>query len=301
MKYDTQNKIPPTPSRRAFLLGTTLVLTNGVRANAAPIEPQPTTQFGMITDLHYADKAPSGSRHYRDTLAKLEQASDKIRKASPDFVVELGDLIDAADSVETELRYLKRINQEFSQLAQQRHYVLGNHCVDTLKKEEFLSEVQQKKSFYSFDSGNTHFIILDSCFRSDGTPYSRKNFKWTDANVPPQELEWLRSDLATNKLPTIVLAHQRLDTKDNHGVRNAADVRKVLEDSGNVHAVFQGHSHKNDYKDLNGIHYCTMVAMVEGKGVENNGFSLVQVKPDASIAIEGFVKQNNYLWTGKAK
>ena len=301
MKNDLPNQHPPMNSRRAFLLGTTLILTNGAQGNASPMLSQTATRFGMITDLHYADKAPSGSRHYRDTLAKLEKASDKIRTANPDFMVELGDLIDAADSVETELRYLKRINQEFSQLSKQRHYVLGNHCVDTLKKEEFLSEVQQKKSFYSFDSGNTHFIILDSCFRSDGTPYSRKNFKWTDANVPPHELEWLRSDLAANKRPTIVLAHQRLDSKDNHGVRNATDVRRILENSGNVQAVFQGHSHKNDYKDLNGIHYCTMVAMVEGKGVNNNGFSLVQIKSDTSIVVEGFVKQNNYQWTGKAK
>jgi alkaline phosphatase len=301
MKNDVPNKRNPMSSRRAFLMGTTLVLTNRVRVSGSTFESESTTRFGMITDLHYADKAPSGTRHYRDTLAKLEKASDSIRKAKPDFMVELGDLIDAADSVDTELRYLKRINQEFSQLAKQRHYVLGNHCVDTLKKEEFLSEVQQQKSFYSFDSGNTHFIILDSCFRSDGTPYSRKNFKWTDANVPPHELEWLRSDLASTPFPTIVLAHQRLDTKDNHGVRNAANVRKVLENSGKVHAVFQGHSHQNDYKDLNGIHYCTMVAMVEGKGVKNNGFSLVKVKPDATIAVEGFVKQNNYEWTGKAK
>ncbi|MAI71497.1 MAG: alkaline phosphatase [Rhodopirellula sp.] len=299
MNEDTPNKYSHTRSRRAFLLGTTLILTNGVRGIASPAEPQTVTRFGLITDLHYADKAPTGTRHYRDTLAKLAKASETIRKADPEFMVELGDLIDAADSVETELRYLKRINQEFSQLAKQRHYVLGNHCVDTLKKEEFLSEVQQKRSFYSFDSGKTHFIILDACFRSDGTPYSRKNFKWTDANIPPHELEWLRSDLSTNQLPTIVLAHQRLDTKDNHGVRNAADVRRVLENSGKVQAVFQGHSHKNDYKDLNGIHYCTMVAMVEGKGIENNGFSLVQVKPDSTIAVEGFVKQKNYQWLGK--
>ncbi|MAI32669.1 MAG: alkaline phosphatase [Rhodopirellula sp.] len=301
MKDDFANKFSLDGSRRAFLLGSTLVLTNGFQKASSSTEHQTGTRFGLITDLHYADKAPSGTRHYRDTLAKLEKASHKIRKANPAFMVELGDLIDAADSVATELRYLKRINQDFSQLAQQRHYVLGNHCVDTLKKEEFLSEVQQKKSFYSFDSGKTHFIILDSCFRNDGTPYSRKNFKWTDANVPPHELEWLRSDLATNQLPTIVLAHQRLDTADNHGVRNAAEVRKVLENSGKVQAVFQGHSHKNDYKDLNGIHYCTMVAMVEGKGVENSGFSLVKVQPDSSIAVEGFVKQNNYHWNGQIK
>lgn len=299
------NKTPhahlPKNSRRAFLLGTTLVLSTGLQGQVPAATHRTGTRFGMVTDLHYADKAPSGSRHYRHTLAKLEVAGEQIRKAKPDFMVELGDLIDAADSVETELRYLNRINRDFSQLAKQRHYVLGNHCVDTLRKEEFLAEVQQKKSFYSFDSGHTHFIILDSCFRSDGTPYSRKNFKWTDANVPQHELEWLRDDLSKNQLPTIILAHQRLDTKDNHGVRNAAEVRKILEDDGNVCAVFQGHSHKNDYKDLKGIHYCTMVAMVEGKGVANNGFSLIEVKPDSTIAVEGFVKQDNYQWNGLAK
>ena len=73
-------------------------------------------------------------------------------------------------------------------------------------------------------------------------------------------------------------------------------MRKVLENSGKVHAVFQGHSHQNDYKDINGIHYCTMVAMVEGKGTDNSGFSLVEVKPDSTIAVEGFVKQNAYQW-----
>ena len=301
MKHPPPIKLAPTSSRRAFLFGTTLILSNGVQGPASSIEPQTVTRFGLITDLHYADKAPSGTRHYRDTLAKLSKASDNIRKANPDFMVELGDLIDAADSVETELSYLKRINQEFCQIADQRHYVLGNHCVDTLKKEEFLSEVEQEKSFYSFDSGNMHFIILDSCFRSDGMPYSRKNFKWTDANIPPHELEWLRSDLANNQLPTIVFAHQRLDTTDNHGVRNATAVRKMLESSGKVQAVFQGHSHKNDYKDLNGIHYCTMVAMVEGKGVENSGFSLIEIQADASLKVQGFVNQNHYQWNGQTK
>lgn len=284
-------------SRRAFLTGTTLMLAPHAYGNAPTFENAEQTRFAMITDLHYADKPTSGTRHYRDTLSKLAEASEQIRAAKPDFMVELGDLIDAADSVETEISYLRTINREFSKLAKQRHYVLGNHCVDTLKKEEFLAEVQQAKSFYSFDTGKTHFVVLDSCFRSDGTPYARKNFKWTDANVPPHELEWLRSDLSETELPTIVLAHQRLDTEDNHGVRNAASVRQVLEASGKVQAVFQGHSHKNDYKDINGVHYCTLVAMVEGKGVKNSGFSLVRIRADSSIEVQGFVKQNTYQWT----
>ena len=286
----------PSLDRRAFLTGTTLVLVSRLQTSAPCANAPATTKFGVITDLHYADKPAAGTRHYRESLAKLSKARDRMKVANPDFMVELGDLIDAADSVETELRYLKRINHEFIQLADQRHYVLGNHCVDTLKKEEFLAEVQQKKSFYSFDSGGTHFVILDSCFRGDGTPYARKNFKWTDANVPSHELEWLRSDLSDNQRPTVVLAHQRLDTADNHGVRNAPAVRTILENAGNVIAVFQGHSHKNDHREIAGIHYCTMVAMVEGKGMDNNGFSVVQIQADSTIKIEGFVKQDSYAW-----
>jgi len=51
---------------------------------------------------------------------------------------------------------------------------------------------------------------------------------------------------------------------------SAPEVRQILEDSGNVSAVFQGHSHQNDYRDINGIHYCTMRAVIEGSGAANN-------------------------------
>jgi len=253
-------------------------------------------RVGLVTDLHYADKAPSGNRHYRETLAKLEEAATRFGQVKPSFVVELGDLIDAADSVAVEQSYLKTINARFSALCKDRHYVLGNHCVDTLKKEEFLEGVEQEKSHYSFDRGGFHFVVLDSCFRSDGQPYGRRNFKWTDANIPEAELEWLDGDLQSNDKPVIVFAHQRLDVSNSHGVKNNADVRKVLEASGRVRAVFQGHSHKNDLKEISGIHYCTLVAMVEGLGAENNGYSVLEMEPDGTIHVSGFRNQKSYDW-----
>jgi alkaline phosphatase len=74
-------------------------------------------------------------------------------------------------------------------------------------------------------------------------------------------------------------------------------VRKVLEESGNVLAVLQGHSHKNDHKDIAGIHYCTLVAMVEGSGAENNGYSVMYLANDGTLSIKGFRKQDDYVWT----
>ncbi len=257
-------------------------------------------KIGLVTDLHYADKPPRGTRYYRETPDKLAAAAEQFERESPEFLVELGDFIDAADSVKAELGYLKRINRDFSAICRQRHYVLGNHCVHTLRKQEFLEGVEQQRSYYSFDAGRFHFVVLDSCFRSDGEPYGRNNFKWTDPNVPAAELEWLREDLREMSKKTIVFAHQRLDVSNHYGVKNAAAVRSIFRDSGNVLAVFQGHSHQNDYKEIDGIHYCTLVAMVEGTGAASSGYSLVDLSPEGTIRVRGFRKQRGYEWTSDA-
>ncbi|MCA8994956.1 MAG: metallophosphoesterase [Planctomycetaceae bacterium] len=285
--------------RRAFLKQGTLVLAAAALSSPMLLAEDATSRLrvGLVTDLHYADKAPAGNRHYRETLDKLAEAATQFERDKPAFLVELGDFIDAADSVDVEQGYLKTINREFSPICKDRHYVLGNHCVDTLKKEEFLDGVEQEKSYYSFDRNGIHFVVLDSCFRSDGEPYGRKNFTWTDANIPAAELEWLQADLNACDKPVIVFAHQRLDVSNNHGVKNNAAVRKVFETSGKVLAVFQGHSHQNDLKDIGGIHYCTLVAMVEGSGAENNGYSLMDIEPNGTIRLSGFRKQNSHNWT----
>lgn len=290
-------------TRRAFVSQSSLFLLGAGTSLSATAEllagheEKPNVRIGLITDLHYADKAAFGSRHYRETLGKLSEAAERFAKDKPDFVVELGDLIDAADSVATEKAYLKRVNKDFSRIPGKKHYVLGNHCVYTLTKPEFLEGVGQKKSYYSFDVGNFHFVVLDSCFRSDGVPYARKNFEWTDPNIPADELEWLKSDLKSTSKKTIVFAHQRLDVANHYGVKNAPQVRKVLEESDKVLAVFQGHSHKNDHKLIEDIHYCTLVAMVEGSGAANNGYSTMDIFGDGLIRITGHRKQNGYEWS----
>ena len=285
--------------RRAFMKDGALVL-GATALSGAPLMAQSADsvlKLGLITDLHYADKPPAGSRHYRQTPEKLAEVADRFAEQRPELVVELGDLIDAADSVRAEAGYLRRINRDLCALSDDRHYVLGNHCVHTLTKGEFLEGVEQKHSYYSFDRGGVHFIVLDACFRSDGQPYGRKNFRWTDANIPAAELEWLDADLRATEKPTVVFAHQRLDVSSDYGVNNAAEVRKTLETSGKVAAVFQGHYHRNDHRQIGGIHYCTLVAMVEGSGLESNGYSLVSFAGDGTIRVDGFRKQADYRWS----
>ncbi len=285
-------------SRRTFVRNSMLVMLSAAAANniATAAEQPRRVRVGLVTDLHYADKPTKGTRYYRDTLGKLAEAIKQFDTDKPDFVVELGDLIDAADTPEVELGYLAEINKVWQSLKLPKYSVLGNHCVDMLTKEEFLGGIGQKESRYSFDAGGVHFVVLDACFRADGQPYGRKNAQWTDANLPADQLEWLTADLKATDHKVVVFAHQRLDETKQHSVKNAAAARKILEQSGKVLAVLQGHSHANDYQSINGIHYATLVALVEGAAPENNGYALLDVMQDGSLILTGFRKQAKYEW-----
>lgn len=286
-----------TITRRAFVQNSMLVMLSATAAGRVAVAEQPRrVRVGLVTDLHHADKPTKGSRHYRDTLGKLTEAIKQFDTDKPDFAVELGDLIDAAETPEIELGYLAEINKVWQTLNVPKHAVLGNHCVDMLTKQEFLGGIGQKESRYSFDAGGVHFVVLDACFRADGKPYGRKNSQWQDSNLPDDQLQWLAADLKATDHKVVVFAHQRLDETKQHSVKNAAAARKILEQSGKVLAVLQGHSHANDYQSIRGIHYATLVAMVEGAAPDNNGYTLLDVMQDGSLILTGFRKQANYEW-----
>jgi alkaline phosphatase len=290
-------------SRRAFvrqgtllLAGSSLVLGEVSGFAEKGEEAEPRLRIGLVTDLHYADKPPLIHRHYRESLAKFAEAAKQFRQDKTDLVIELGDLIDVGDSLKVEQGYLRRIVKDFRATPGQHHYVLGNHCVWSLTKPEFLGIVGRKRSYYSFDLKGYHFLVLDACFRSDGQPYGRGNFQWTDANIPAAEVEWLRSDLKRTADKSLVFLHQRLDVEPPYGVKNTPEIRKILEESGKVIAVFQGHYHFNDYKDVGGVHYVTLAAMVEGSGEENNAYAVMDILSGDTIRIRGFRKQKSYEW-----
>ena len=295
----SSSKVIADMSRRTFLQGSACLLTAAglIETSLAAEESARRLRVGLVTDLHHADKPAAGTRYYRETTVKLAEAAERLQRERIDLLIELGDLIDAADSVDVELGYLKTIQQQFAAICPERHYVLGNHCVETLTKAEFLAGVGQSQSFYSFDRVGWHFVVLDACFRADGEPYGRKNSKWDDANIPADELAWLREDLANATGPVVILAHQRLDGDNRHCVKNAADVRSILSATGQVRAVFQGHSHQNDHKLIDGIHYCTLAAMIEGTGAESNGYAMLDILADGRLLLHGFRRQATYTWS----
>ena len=84
--------------------------------------------------------------------------------------------------------------------------------------------------------------------------------------------------------------HQLLDGVGSHYINNASEVRELLEASGKVQAVFHGHQHAGQYNRINGIHYYTLQAVVEGKGEENNAYAIVEIDADNNLSVIGYRK-----------
>jgi len=297
---DVKKQGRATPTSRRDFIKSAFVLSagGGFGLDLASLGRPRALRFGIVTDLHYADRPPLGTRFYRDTLRRIREAVSVMNQEKPDFLIELGDFKDQdADPVEKNtVAYLRTIESKLRRFQGPTYHVLGNHDMDSLSKEQFLrnvtnTDIPTGSSYYSFDMKGFHLIVLDANFVADGGPYDHGNFHWTEANIPEEELEWLRRDLAGCSKPTIVFVHQLLDGVGEHYIRTAPRVRQVLERSQCVVAVFQGHQHGGQYTRINGIHYVTMRAMVEGGRPEDNRFSIVEATPDLEIRVRGFGRE----------
>ncbi|MCL5279067.1 MAG: metallophosphoesterase [Planctomycetes bacterium] len=257
-------------------------------------------RFGIVTDCHYADADPVGTRFYRESLGKLAECVDRMNTEKVDFLVELGDFKDEnrPPVEEKTLAYLHKVETVFRRFHGRRYHVLGNHDMDSTSKQQFLRRVENTgieadRSYYSFDAEGLHCIVLDANYRSDGSDYDHGNFDWTDANIPACELDWLRQDLAASGGPAAVFSHQMLDGTGAVYVKNAAAVRQILAASGKVLAVFQGHHHPGAYSHIHGIHYYTLKGMIEGRGEDNDSYAVVKVQPNRNITVTGYRKASS--------
>ena len=75
-----------------------------------PSHEQCSLAFGVITDLHYADKDMAINRFYRESDKKLRACIDTFNDLKPSFVIELGDFIDKAER-QVEIGYLEAIDR----------------------------------------------------------------------------------------------------------------------------------------------------------------------------------------------
>jgi len=215
--------------------------------------------FGIIADLHVDI--------IHDPQVRLEAFLAECRKAGVDFIVQLGDFCYPDEgrkcvcppekqpvNIQNALKIptyadKDRILSLYRNFGKPAYHTLGNHDCDMCSKAQVLAYYGSDcRPFYSFDSGGFHFVVLDACyFRENGQYISYENgnyFPSTDLPyLPPEQLDFLREDLAKAAGPAILFSHQCLK-EGRRSIRNADQLREILRTAprGVILAV-NGHEH----------------------------------------------------------
>lgn len=240
------------PDRRGFLRGAAGLAVAGTAA-AAPTPPRPVTTIGLIADPHHG-LAP-------DAATRLDAFMAAVDRRKPDFIMQLGDFCHPPRAVPGAAAFLKA----FAGFRGPRYHVLGNHDLDLARnKREVLDAWGVREAFYSFDHGGFHFAVLDCNFvKGSGSTYA----DWSpgrryENRIHPDQLDWLKADLAKTALPTVVVSHQGFGPKDAGGVvPNGDEVRTAIAAAnrgardGKVVLCLHGHNHLDGAAVVDGVHY----------------------------------------------
>ena len=224
-------------------------------------------KLGLFTDCHYCKSRLGGGRDADASLEKIRISMEAFKEAGVDICFCLGDLTDNGpeDTRETVAECFKEAFGLASSYGIPFYLVPGNHDYLILKAEELVELADYKTPPYTVETEKYDFIILDANYRSSMVRFDIEGVEWTDSNLPPFQLEYLKNALEKSNKECIVLVHENLDPALHmtHVIKNADRVRSIIRESGKVKLVLQGHYHGGAEAEIDGIPYITLPAMCE--------------------------------------
>ena len=224
-------------------------------------------RLGLFADPHYcpADLL-CRTRRPRLSLGKIRDAMEAFVSEGAELCICMGDLVDHCDSVQESAQCLDGVVRLIRSYPIPFRLLPGNHDYGVFSAGEFFARTGCPMPPYTTDTASHRLIFLDANFRSDFRRFDVAGVDWKDSNLPPAQLDFLARALEDADRPCVVLIHENLDpdVQPDHIVRNAALARRIIEDSGKVPLVLQGHYHPGADHVHNGIRYLTLPAMCEG-------------------------------------
>lgn len=220
-------------------------------------------KIGIFADSHYSSREVTcGSRYNSLSLSKIEKAYEAFAAEKCDLIICLGDLTDKDDSHAVEVENLKRCSKVINSASVETVCVMGNHDGFDFKKEEFYGILGEDTIPKTKCMDGKTLLFLDACYFKNGDHYQPGDSDWTDTFYPYEDA--LAKELKAHK-EVYVFMHQNIDENipEDHCLSNARQIRRILEASGNVKAVYQGHYHPGYESMKNGIIYRTFPAMCE--------------------------------------
>lgn len=222
-------------------------------------------KLGIFTDSHYSSHALTGGNRYNNqSLRKIREAYAAFEEAHCDLIICLGDLTDIEDSHQKEADNLREIAKIIQASLLPTICLMGNHDAFAFEKDEFY-DILGGCIPENREICGKQLIFIDACYFGNGTHYTPDDdpSRWKETCCP--FADELKQELAETQQETYVFVHQNIDpnVREDHRLDNSAQIFEILQSSGNVKAVFQGHYHPGKESEYDGIRYMTFPAMCE--------------------------------------
>jgi len=257
----------------------------------------------FITDVH-VEKGQLA-------VAKFSQTIAEINALRPAFVWDMGDMSLYPNSSPAYLDCVKQLHMPL-------HACPGNHdiALNDPNPCRLFSDCFGP-TYHSFDLGGVHFISLDA-----NTVVQRQGKNTIDACLDPDQMAWLKADLADTAQQTPIICGVHIPIVSTYIKRrgggsfpadfpiapqfNPARAEALIDvlAQHNVKLVLQGHAHENERMTVRGIEFVSSISVCgswwrsgEGfeRGVDNvpRGFRIIEVR--------GGRIQHRYVSSGESK
>lgn len=221
-------------------------------------------RIGLIADLHYGHDRPT--RQGTRALALLQDCiQDMNQEFRADLIFDLGDRIQDFSQV-VDYKKMEEVKGAYEALAAPVYFLLGNHDLRYLTKQDNRTILGQTVGYRSFEYEGYRFFLLDG---QDPT------IEGIGGAISRVQLGQFRIDLEKSSLPGIVLVHQPLndqgiegnplfqDIEDLAYISNRQGVLEIILASKGIIGVINGHVHWAREEHIQGISFISVPSFIE--------------------------------------
>lgn len=255
------------------------------------VKSQQILKIGIITDTHIRAKRVNRKNELDNAPRVLKEVdvipfqdfNYQMNLFKPDFVIHLGDIIEGTgDEDFVGLASLKLAKEEMEKAGFPIYWVLGNHELRSITKDQFKQFFNFESLNRYFDNGDYRFVTLDTNYYADGRA-SMPLHSSNDGFLPEETLNWLEPILQTEK-QVFLLLHHPLDGRvdGEFSIKNAEKLQSLLE-KYNVKAVFNGHIETKYFKEKNGVQYFSLVGTKKNLIYEDAFYELTIEKVEPKV------------------
>ncbi len=271
------------------------------------VDEGPLLRIGLLADIQYCDCETAGTRQYRLSLGKLEEAVKEFLAEKVDLTVVLGDLIDR------DLASFKAVDERLEPLKPDVIIVPGNHdfavgtgreadrtraelhalcpAVSTLAGIRMLFLNGMANSIEAWPVGSLKRKKGTETFtrlKSEGAPNAQE---W-NGGLGKKQLNWVdrqvrKSNKSDQKL--FIFCHFPALPGDVHSLWDTPELLRILEQAQEPVVYLCGHNHAGGDHQIGNLRLINLRGMVEQT---TNAFGILEFRPD-EYSLRGFGRQES--------